>query len=156
MNDIAYYGTAYAAKINTSDKKQWRDIKMDWKNIVFTAGHNLEISCERKEAKNVCFVPAMWSDGTAPFGMFDAIDGGPEKGYVVCQNYIGDVDNKYDFGAVRLKKCNGKDLGDIPEIELLEVVYEQSYYTQETRFTCIGYSDVGKYGRIHRKRRQRQ
>ena len=26
MDDIAYYGTAYAAKINPSDEKQWRDI----------------------------------------------------------------------------------------------------------------------------------
>ena len=52
----------------------------------------------------------MWSDGTAPFSMFDAIDGGPEKGYVVSLNYIGDADNKYDFGAVRLKNAMEKIL----------------------------------------------
>ncbi len=132
FGDTLLNGSAYVAKIPGKDK---------WKNVIFTAGHNL-VKNDKEIAKNICFVPAMLSDFSCPFGMFDAVDGGLDKAFVVPQSFCAVKDDPADdIGAVRLQKCNGQDVGDL--VPLLDILTDQQY-NKDTVFTAIGYSMPGE------------
>ena len=140
------YGTAYAAEVPGKEK---------WKNIIFTAGHNLveAVTIKGKDgekgenklvyAENICFIPAFLNNFKCPYGMFDAVEGGLGKGFVLPESYQPKVlDPVDDIGAVRLKKnSKGKHLGE--EVPLLEIVFGQQY-SEDTSFQVIGYTKVNE------------
>ncbi len=150
MGGKNFFGSAYAVKVPPrppGEKKR--------NNIIFTAGHNLERHDREplEYAKNICFVPAMLSDGSAPFGMFDAIDEKFGNGFQVCEDFevIGlspQLTSKCDFGAVILGKYKGKDIGEL--VPLLDVEVDQQY-DGNTSFKCIGYSAIGTMRQVEGK-----
>ena len=67
--------------------------------------------------------------------MYEAVSGELGEAYVVPSDF-----EHIDIGAVRLKQCDGKDLGD--RVPLLEIIVDQQYTITETCFSCIGYPET--------------
>ena len=116
-----YRSTAYAT--NASGQK----------NVVFTAAHSLVGPHGLRE--NISFMPAIFNDGTKPFGEFKQIEGGLGTAFFVHPRYDGTIG--YDIGAVKLQpNGRGENLGDV--ISLLDITINQQY-TEATIFRAIGY-----------------
>ncbi len=121
-----FIGTAYVVDIDP------------WKNIVFTAAHNLYYDGFKSE--NILFKQALQSNGES-IGQFSEF---APNSWVVSSNWVPNSPYPfhYDIGAIKLgKNDKGKDVGDVsPGFKIeTEPNAPPGYEKDKTEWKIIGY-----------------